>query len=77
MTTKSVTIYHDSSKEEKTFESVEDLVKMITDLNLEEHTGSFTIEGTQGDYVFSQMDTKTLLEYIQSIDLWNKNGQES
>tara|TARA_R110001583_G_scaffold49026_2_gene153592 strand:- start:724 stop:957 length:234 start_codon:yes stop_codon:yes gene_type:complete len=73
MTTKSVTICHDSLKKEKTFNSVENLIKMIKDLNIEEHSGSFTVEGISGNYVFFKMDTKSFIEHIQSINMWNGN----
>ncbi len=76
MSTKSVTIYHNSLEEEKTFQSINDLVKMIIDLNIENHTGSLIVEGISGDYVFNQMNTKTLLRYIESIDMWKPNVPE-
>lgn len=77
MTTKSITILHDSLKKEKTFKSIDELVEMIKDLNIKEHTGSFAVEGISGNYVFSQMDTESLVEHIQSIDTWNTNASEA
>ena len=76
MNTRLVTIRLSSLKECKTFECIEDLAKMISDLSDKEHTGSLMIKGSPGDYVFSKMDTETLLDYIKHIDLWKLDGND-
>ena len=36
----------------------------------DDHSGYLQIEGVSGNYVFSQMKTSHLLEYIEAIDSW-------
>jgi hypothetical protein len=77
MNTRSVTISHDAISEVMKFNSADDLIQMIKDLDIDEHSGSFIVEGISGNYVFWKMDTDTLLEHIKTIDMWKTNELQS